>query len=351
MNNEKYGVIHKEHYRVYLYKLDIDEYGEPIRLCCNIEPYLLYHIFLFDEVVLQTSAILKRTDLYRFFLCHEDLFKTIYDGHHIVSPYLGNENTFSSQYFGNYLSRRKETVKEKSSINSELNAYESNGAEHVAKRLDNSFIVSDMPVADKDTDHIFRQTVINAGEEQLWKIDPSNRTYRLFSDYAQGTDIFQTFFLLQRVAKTQKLNERGMNKLGAWLRENYYIANTLATLSIPLDDFHVDFAYVVMFIKLIGLDRLINAYGTDPETIIQIKSLDCYTYLQSVYFNSSSKAIVFLYRSYYENKFTRLHRPFYERREFHPLCKLYNINPDCFAYAVNSLHKELDEILKRRREK
>ena len=118
-----------------MFKLDIDEFGLPIKLECSIEKYLLCHILLFDEVVLQTSAILKRHDLFNHFLQHEDLYLGTIDGHHIIFPYKGKHDSSSSQFFKEYLEGRYQAICDNAQ-NSEINAYEINGAKKIAEVLD-----------------------------------------------------------------------------------------------------------------------------------------------------------------------------------------------------------------------
>ncbi len=344
-----YGEFSKENHRIYLYKLDIDENGVPIKLGCGMERYLLYHILLFDEVILQTSAILKIPDLFHYFLLHEDLFTATHNGHHLIAPYRGIETSLSSRFFEEYLGGRIEAVGKESRINGELLAYENNRADLIAQRLDSCYI-QNLPVSAQNTDQLFRDGVIKTGQPFLSEIDSSDKLYNLFSSFAQIAEAFQTFILLQRTERTQNINEKGIKEIGIWLRKKYFDANAAATQCFSTTDIHVDFAFIKKYIEMTGLDRVVDSVNrTDPEIIKQIKEWDCYAYLQWVFFNGSVSVLDKLYDLYQLHRYAKGSKQFYESKIFFDYCKSGGYNGDYFVKAMRSMHKRLDELLKQRK--
>ena len=334
----------KYNYCVYLYKLDIDQFGLPIQLDCDIEKYLLYHIILFDEVILQTSAILKSHCLFNQFLKHEDIFMDTINGHHLIFPYQGKNDYSSSLYFEEYLNKRFETIGDNKN-NCEIYAYKKNRAEKIAKELD-SHTIKYMRIANFDTDSLFRLKVIESGKLFLTQIDPSNKVFELFSDFAKGEEAFQTFSLLQKTQMALNISGKNINTLGDWLRNIYYDANACATQCLPNDDIHVSFLNIVKYVELTGLKSIItNSKRINSEIIKTIKGWNCYRYLQTVYFNCSSEAINQLYMYY---QYSQYRTNYYKDRNFYYLCVLYSIDYDSFVKSISRLNKLLDELLKRR---
>ncbi len=323
-----------DEYRVYLYRLDIDENGVPLPIETNslINQYLLSFYSVFDRVILQSSAFFKRPGLSFQLKTSPDIFRIIYKNRPCISAYRGVGEEGHEQY----LDSRYRTLSGTSAYNPEYISYENNHAKKLARKLDTEFSLMNNQRAIYSTDQVFRNEAasIDAGVFPA-ELPNAAKVCDIIREYAKNEDVFQTFYVLEQVQRRTGLNSAGVNLVGHQLRHCYFQANAIANECLSVSDFHVQYGYVKKYLSITGLQKLIEKPHIliSPQPIVRIKAEPCYQVLQRLYFALSVEDIDLLYKLHKDNK------RFYCKHEFVNFCCQRGLDEKLYIKAFKQLHE------------
>ena len=295
----------------------------------KLDRYLLSYAAIFDRVILQSSAFFKRPDLYVLLQVSPNLFRNLYGDLSLISLYRGVGEESNRQY----IERRCNILSNGSIYNPEYMAYKKNDdILKMAKRLDKEFPYKRTPKAMKSTDQVFRDVVASLEGNQILSNLPNSKViYDIMRKNAKSKEVFQTFFVLEKIQNRAGLNSRGTNLVGHQLRHCYFEANAIANSCLSIDNFHTNYKYVRKYLMITGLNQIVDSPITSNSSypLISVRVNDCYRKLQELYFCLSDQAIDELYQLYikYSNK------PFYQGKEFERFCRKQAIEYDSHKKA------------------
>lgn len=330
-------------YRVYLHKLDINEGGVALTLeDAQIDRYLLSFSMVFDRVILQTSAFFKRRDLCIRLEMQPYLFTALYHGFPIISSYRG----VGEESFSQYLETRYSILSNGSRYNAEYLAYRENDAKEIARKLDYKIPLDNLPGAAQDTDKVFRQLVVSRNNDAVLSTLPNAEKIRKeMRIFAKNADVFQTFYLIDKIQNRARLSAAGAVRLGNQLRQNYFQANAQANECFSIADSHVKYEYIQKYLHMTSLYTIIESLNAVAaiNAIIDIKEADCYKRLQYLYFRRPTSDIEELYQIYVKGG---RGRHFLRSREFHRFFDKRAMNYEVYRQAFAQMHEIVNYLRK-----
>lgn len=237
--------------KVYLDKVDINEFSKLTLSFNNPKNYLLYFIaygIVADKVIMQGSASLKSELIQSIFLKLKDAFSR--DEHHDFSnPIFSFSLSNNAESYSDYLKKRLSKLK---GSNAEINAYKNNNSIHTALELDKSLKFVNIYKPSKSVSKVFKKsTLIDINSLQFKDIESGNKFKNKAIIVANDLETFQSFNYIKALnIKSKQLNQ----VLYKLIRRNYLSANAMANESIcTFDSIHFKEKNLFKFLKTIGI--------------------------------------------------------------------------------------------------
>jgi len=322
---------------VYLYELDIDEYGSEVSLPCRLDEYILKFTFFFDTIYLQGSSCLKRSDLFLFFNHHPDLFISDGNKHPLISFVLDSHH----ESLNGYIENRMKLLSNKRN-NIEKSIYIERSAIKKSKELDHKIKRIDIKDRDHDVNVFFKQYLIELSNKMITFPEKDfNIGASIVRSYVLDNNFIQTFELNKEIGRNL-LDNKSKYCIGRCIRECYFKANASAVnCDFHCNNWKLQYENINRYIQLIGLERVFKYnWKIDRHIIDKIKSLISFQSLLAIYFNFNNSERFIAFCDYIELKRKDSIYFLYEEPYFSKQLKLFNHDMNIIKRRFVSYHDE-----------
>lgn len=325
--------------KIYLHRLDISENGLPMPFDGNnLFHYLTLYTLFFDQVVLQSSAPMKRRDLSFFIRTYPEMFTPIDSLPPLISLPLDKP---SDMYAGYENSRHSILRKSKNyKSNPEFLAYENTDSKSIALFMDSIISKSDIFKTEKNIDSVFRKQLCDFSSPVLHSTLETQQFFNIkniMQDHALKEEICQTFIIKNRIKAKYLLPASIQNTLNAGIRSLYFEANRISNNCIS-NTYHTTFSSINMFSHLIGLDFIFQGIlFPDGFLIRKIKENQDFQSLIDIFHKTEGSILT--------NISKRYHQYAKKSKFFHSPAFQYNINAGLLDYNFPKYRREFLEFL------